>query len=947
MRNPLTSLLLLPLLAPLVRGAGGEEQFEKHIRPLLVEHCIRCHGPEKQKGGLRLDSAAGWQAGGDSGPAITPGTPDASRLFKAIRYTDRDLKMPPDGRLPQQKIDAVMQWISSGAYDPRKGPAAPATASNAASKSSHWSFQLPQRHRAPEVRNTRWPKNDIDRFILSRLEAAKLSPAPDAAAEVLQRRLSYDLLGLPAAEFTDLTSALASPAFAERWGQHWLDAARFAESSGGGRTLPFKDAWRYRDYVIQSIAKDLPLDRFITEQIAGDLLPHQTAAERRRHLTATGFLVLGAHNYEEQDKDLLRMDIVDEQLDTIGKSLLGMTIGCARCHDHKFDPIPAKDYYALAGILRSTKVIRDPKENVAHWIDAPLPLDGEAEQEMQEHEARIAAVEKELGAAKAALKKLTPRREPKDGGRRPLSIEEVPGIVVDESEAKKVGEWKHSTHYPTYIGDGYLHDDNGSKGALSLTYIPKIVKPGRYEVRFSFTSITTRAQNVPITILHADGETELTVDQSVLPPIDGRFISIGQYRFESTGQGFVMVSNTGTSGHVTADAVTFIPVEDIATLAAAEDKDLEKDNPALAGAKAKVRALEKQLATLNKQLPPRPEAMSVVEHEDLGDSPIHIRGSIRNLGKTVPRGFIQAAYHETAPKTIPAGQSGRLQLAEWITSPRNPLTARVLANRVWMHLFGEGIVRTPDNFGTTGELPTHPELLDHLALYLQDNGWSLKKLVHYIVSSHTYQMASRINPDPSDPDNRLLHSQRRRRLDANALRDTILSTAGTLDRTYLGSNITRAVTVKDSNDTTLLNLEYGYLFADTRRSVYTPAFRNKRLELFDAFDFNDINQPIARRNTSTVSPQALYLLNHEFVIQQSRAAASRLLENKHLQDDTARLRHVYRLMLNRDPSTREQQLALDFTAVSAGEEDPADRALENWSLFIQTLIASPDFRLLE
>lgn len=947
MRIALTSIISLASVTSLLQGAGEVEQFEKHIRPLLVEHCIRCHGPEKQKGGLRLDSASGWQTGGDSGPAIAPGKPESSRLLKAIRYNDRDLKMPPDGRLSDHQIEAVEHWIAAGAHDPRQKTSSKLTSAQTQARSSHWSFQPLKRHPAPKVANEVWPKNDIDRFILARLESAKLSPAPDAQPDVLKRRLSHDLLGLPAGEFSDIESALASPAFAERWGQHWLDAARFAESSGGGRTLPFKDAWRYRDYVIQSIANDVPLNRFITEQIAGDLLPYQTAAERRNQLTATGFLVLGAHNYEEQDKDLLRMDIVDEQLDTIGKSLLGMTISCARCHDHKFDPIPTSDYYALAGILRSTKLIRDPKENVAHWIDTPLPLDGAEELKMKQHETRIAAAEKELENAKAALKKLTPKREPKDGGRRPLAIEEVPGIVVDDTEAKKVGEWKHSTRYPTFIGEGYLHDDNGSKGALSLTYIPKIVKPGRYEVRFSFTSITTRARNVPITILHADGETELTVDQSVLPPIDGRFISLGQYRFESTGQGFVMVSNNGTTGHVTADAVAFIPAEELAALNAEESKELAKENPELAAAEARVKKLEKQLAVLAKEMPPRPEVMAVVEHEDLGDSPVHIRGSIRNLGKAVPRGFIRAAYHESAPKIIPPGQSGRLQLAEWITSPRNPLTSRVLANRVWMHLFGEGVVRTPDNFGTTGESPTHPELLDHLALYLQDNDWSLKKLVRYIVSSRTYSMASRNIPDSSDPDNRLLHSQRRRRIDANALRDGILVTAGTLDRSYLGPNITRAVSVKDSNDTALLNLEYGYVFADTRRSVYTPAFRNKRLELFDAFDFNDINQPISRRNTSTVSPQALYLLNHEFIIQQSRETAARLLANDELHDDESRLLHLYRSVLNRLPSAREKQLALDFTAVSPAEEDPGSRARENWALLVQTLFASPDFRFIE
>jgi cytochrome c553 len=928
-------------------GADSVAHFEKHIRPLFLTHCISCHGPDKQKGGLRLDSAAGWQTGGDSGPAIAAGDPERSRVLKAIRYTNRDLKMPPDGKLSEAEISAMEQWIREGAPDPRTGDATRVSAAKTPDASEHWAFKLPKQGPTPAVKDMTWPQNEIDHFVLAPLEAAGLEPAPDASGEVLRRRMAYDLLGLPASEFQDLNTALASPAFAERWGQHWLDAARFAESSGGGRTLPFKDAWRYRDYVIQSMADDVPLDRFISEQIAGDLLPYQSAAERRRLLTATGFLVLGAHNYEEQDKELLRMDIVDEQLETLGRSLLGMTISCARCHDHKFDPIPTADYYALAGILRSTKLIRDPKENVAHWIDRPLPLDGPAEEAMKQHEVAISNLSARLEQAKADLKKVTPKTEPKDGAKRPLAVDEVPGIVVDETDAKRVGDWKSSTRYPTFIGSGYLHDDNRNKGELSLTYIPKIIHPGRYEVRFSYTSVTSRAQKVPVSILHADGETDIIVDQSVLPPIDGRFISLGQYRFEATGQGFVLVSNAGTEGHVTADAVTFIPVDQLAAVHDARNDVDEKENPGLAAAKKQVRSLEGELAQLKKSQPERPEVMAVEEHEAIEDSPIHIRGSIRNLGKAVPRGFLQAAYHETAAKPIPANESGRVQLAEWITSDRNPLTARVLVNRVWMHLFGEGLVRTADNFGLTGEVPTHPELLDHLALYLQKHDWSLKKLIQYIVSSRTYQMASRPVPLSGDPENRLLHSQRRRRADANALRDAILVNSGALDRTYLGPNIANSVAVKNSNDTTLLNLEYGYQFKDTRRSVYTPAFRNKRLDFFDAFDFNDINQPISRRNTSTVSPQALYLMNHEFIIQQSRLTAKRLLSDGNQGDDQDRLRHLYHQLFNRQPTEREAQLALPFVAVSTGEEAPQARAEEQWALLVQSLIASPDYRFIE
>jgi cytochrome c553 len=909
------------------------EHFEKKVRPLLVERCVKCHGAEKQKGGLRLDSAEGWKTGGDSGSPIVAGDAAASKLIKAILYTDRDLKMPPDSKLADKDIASLEKWVADGAVDPRQGPA---NKKHSTEKlvSSLWSMQLPVSSAPPAVKNEQWIKNDIDRFILAKLEAANLTPAPEASQETLKRRLSFDLLGLPTG-FENMEQALASREYAERWAQHWLDAARFAESSGGGRTLPFKDAWRYRDYVITSMEKDLPLDRFIEEQIAGDLMPYETSAQRRQQVTATGYLVLGAHNYEEQDKDLLRMDIVDEQLDTLGRSLLGMTISCARCHDHKFDPIPTKDYYALAGILRSTKLIRDPNENVAHWIDHPLPLDGEAEQKAQAGEKKLAEMEKALADASKQLKALTPKREPADGKKRPLAVNEVPGIVVDDSDAEQVGAWNSSSRYPTYIGIGYLHDDGLEKGALSLTYTPKIKKAGRYEVRFSYTSTRGRATNVPIHILHADGEAEVTVDQSTLPPIDGRFVSLGQYRFEATGQGFVLVSNADTDGVVTADAVTFIPVEEINELAAADEAALAKANPELAAVTANVKKLEREMRVFEKNMTARPVAMAVAEHEDRGDAAIHIRGSIRNLGKKVPRGFIQAAWHEPKPPAMPADESGRLELAGWITSPKNPLTARVLANRVWMHLFGEGLVRTPDNFGTTGEPPTHPELLDHLALYLQKHEWSLKSLVRYITSSASYRMSSRAVHDAADPENRLLHSQRRRRLDANALRDTLLLISGKLDRTYLGPNIEKAIAAKDSNNTDVLNLEYGYQFVDTRRSLYTPAFRNKRHELFDAFDFNDVNQSLVKRNVSTVSPQALYMMNNEFVINAAKDTAA-TFAGKPVSESISKL---YEQALGRQPTKDEVQLCRDFLSTEPSVED--------WALMIQSVFASPDFRYVE
>lgn len=942
-----------------LQGAETTDLFEKRIRPLLVKHCYECHSADKKiKGGLRLDIQQGWKVGGDTGPAIKPNHPDASLLIKAVSYTDHDLQMPPKNKMAATDIEALRQWIAEGAFDPRTEVAAstqPAKhkAPDVITGRQFWSFQLPKDVPAPEVHNKSWPLAKLDHYILSRLEKEKIQPAPDASPEVLGRRLYFDLIGLPptTGELDDFTASmasetayeqivdklLASPHFGERWGRHWLDMVRFAESSGGGRSLPFKDAWRYRDYVIESINNDVPLDQFITEQLAGDLLPYNSSAERRRNVIATGFLALGPTNYEEQDKQMLRMDIVDEQIETVGKAFLGMTIGCARCHDHKFDPIPTKDYYALAGIFRSTGTLKNYVDNVAHWVDSPLTLDGAAEIQMQARETKLASLTTAIDGAKIKLKKLQPKPETLDKT-SPISPNDLPGVVVDDAMAKRVGEWKASTVYPTYIGEGYTHDMNKNKGASTLTFVPTIPKPGRYEVRFSYTALNNRAKNVPITIFHADGEETVHVDETETPPIDSRFVSLGQYRFEKNGAGYILLTNEGTKGFVTADAMVLIPVDELNH----PNKELTDKNQKtdLAKATALVKSLETELKSFKASGEDRPEAMSVKENAEIEDCAIHIRGSIRNLGEKAPRGFLSVANNDESIQ-INKKESGRRELAVWITSERNPLTSRVLTNRIWMWLFGEGLVRTVDIFGITGETPSHPELLDRLALDFQKDGWSLKHTVKQMVLSRAYRMKS-LPQSAVDPDNRLLSHQNRRRMDAESIRDAMLMVSGTLDLKSGGS--TANASAIDPNSGVAQNLEYNFVFTDTRRSVYTPAFRNKRLELFEAFDFSDINQTIGKRNTSTIAPQALYFLNHPFVIEQSQKAAEIMMQ-MHESDDKLILL-AYRQTLGRMPTARERALALDYVQISASEPDAVQRRQENWSQLIQCLFASVDFRYL-
>lgn len=956
-RAPAT--LLLAVLAVLAgvgagaaRGAGADDLdfFEKKIRPVLVERCYECHSAEgKTKAGLRLDTPEGWKEGGDSGPAVIAGNVDQSPLIKAIRYSGLDFEaMPPKSALPAAEVALLEEWVRRGAPAPAGPVGAVRTKQVGLSLDAgrkFWAFIPPVDSPLPRSKMEKWARTDVDRFIAAKWTEKGLQPAADADRATFFRRVSFDLLGFPpapeelAAFERDsrpdareqlIDRLLSSRHFGERWGRQWLDVARFAESSGGGRTLLFKDAWRYRDYVIDAFNRDLPFDQFIREQIAGDLLPHASPDERARRLMATAFLALGPTNYEEQNKDALRMDIVDEQLDVIGKGFLGMTIGCARCHDHKFDPIPTQDYYALAGILRSTHTLHNYTDNVAKWVDVPLPADAEIQQQLAEHEAKVA----ELNGTIAKLRRAS--KAPAAAGKRVVPTE-LDGAVIDDAQALVVGNWKGSTFSGGYVGEGYLTDNNDGKGAKTVTFTPAIAQSGRYEVRLAYTALANRATNVPVTILHADGENVVVVNQREAPALGGRFHSLGKFRFEKEGQGYVLISNEGTDGYVVVDALQVVPADDgkeSAALVAAATSD----DPKVKSNAAELRRLEAELKKLTAGAPQRPLTMGVKEAVgEIGDTEIRIRGVARNLGAKVPRGFLQVAQQK--PPQFRPDESGRRELAEWIASADNPLTARVIVNRIWAGLMGAGLVRTVDNFGTTGELPSHPELLDHLARRFVASGWSMKQLVRDIVLTRTYGLATTPNAEAAqaDPDNRLLSHARRRRLDAEQIRDAILWAGGKLDLTFGGPNLAAPGVAMPTS-------EYGHVFTDTRRSVYTPAFRNRRLELFEVFDFADINAPIAQRSVTTVAPQALYLMNHPFVIEQAKAAAITTLQVAG--DDGARIDHAYRRTLGRLPTRAERELSLRFVQSARAEGAVDAPTVEVWSQLQQSLFASVDFRYL-
>lgn len=1091
------ALLQLPLAPPALadEDARDREFFESKIRPILVEHCNECHSGSSRtlQGGLRVDFREGLRTGGDSGPAVVPGNVDESLVIAALRY--EGLEMPPSGKLSEAVIADFVEWIERGAHDPREGTATAAKpAIDLEAGREFWSFRPLTNPKPPKVQGNDWPAGDIDRFLHAKIESAGIAPAPDAEKAILLRRVYFDLTGLPPtpdeieafnhdkspdayAKLVD--RLLASPRFGERWGRHWLDVARYSETTGGGRSMFFGSAWRYRDYVINAFNNDKPYDQFIIEQLAGDQLPYDDYRQGQEQLIATAFLAMGPINYEEQDKAQLRMDVIDEQIDATGRAFLAMTLGCARCHDHKFDPIPTADYYALAGIFGSTQSLID--DNVSTWVTRSLPLDPETAGRLDEHKRQLARTKERIDDQKrlldqilkyfpvitlddkqakfvgnwsesasvkpfvgsayryasgnaSAIYELGGRIEPgeykvrvsytpnpnrsgsavikvahaggedqfeldqtkppkndglyeelgsfrfesesnaqvvvtaREGGRVVVAdavqliplfrrttpqatagrivsdLAEFDGIVVDDVAAEKTGHWTESKYTPAYVGSGYVHDDNADKGTKSITFRADLPRSGEYEVRLAYVPAEGRATKVPVSISYSGGDQTVLVNERLAPPIDGLFVSLGSFPFANDQTAIVTVSTTGTEdGHVTADAVQFLPMN-ARPASKPGAKDLEGDSLAtidpvvaqqkMAAIETEITQLKNAMNKLEKSAPPSPpEVMSIKDAETIADCEICIRGVHKNRGAAVPRGVL-SVIGSTTPPRFSTDASGRLELARWIASPENPLTARVMVNRIWQHLFGVGIVPSVDNFGIPGERPTHPELLDFLAQRFIDNGWSMKSIIRDIVLSHAYRLSSERSPAQiaADPANHLFAAQNRRRLEAEAIYDSMLMFGGNLDLSMGGD------TIRPGTKT-----EYGYSFDVGRRAVYLPVLRNQMPDLFAVFDFPDPNLSVGRRNRSTLATQALYLMNSPFVAAQAERAAKRLLDAEGL-DDADRLRFLYLRALGREPSEKETDLAERFLATPAGEYDARLRA---WTGLCQAIMSCIDFRYVQ
>ena len=941
-RRNLFGRLYLLLVFLLTLSAGLAEQrtdfFEKKIRPVLSMSCYECHSAKSKslKAGLLLDRKAGWVRGGKNGAVIHPGKPDESILMNALKYDNHELQMPPSGKLSETVLADFEKWISMGAPDPRNSSMEEVFAVGGLKAKSlkegreFWAFKPIKLPLLPAVQKGEWIQDEIDRYILRGIEEHDIEPSQKAKPTTLLRRIFFDLTGLPPSpqdikdyqnsssqeSFENVVNKLLeSPRFGERWGRHWLDVARYADTTGGGRNNPFPNSHRYRDYVINSFNNDKPFDQFIIEQIAGDLMPSSTDEEYNEKLTGTGFLALGPHNYALQDKALLRMEVVDEQLTAVGKAFMGLTMDCARCHDHPFDPISITDYYSMAGIFRSTNSL--VPGNVAGFHERELR--DEFGEQREQYDQTLASLEKRLKDAVNLFKALGGKESIRNArSLDPLTLE---GIVVDELAVMKKGNWKLSTHTPGYVGSGYHHDNNTGKGNKSITYRANISKGGEYDVQVSYTDGSNRSKKTPITVMHADGEQKIYIDQTKPPAILGTFTSVGVFRFEPIERDVVQITTEGTEGYVIADAIRLVAIENKYGVPNFSDKPKETEHDLvaqkkLADAQKSVEKLKGEIEIHKKSQPPKvARVMSVLEQEKTGDWHIHLRGGIRTLGPLVERGFLKVAIPKGASSVaeIPDSSSGRLQLAKWIASSNNPLPARVYANRIWHHLFGRGIVASTDNFGEMGDRPTHPELLDYLANYLIENNWSSKSLIRKIVLSSTYQMTTNVSAiaQKIDPENNLFSRQNRKRLEAEAIGDAMLLAGG--------------------------QISANHPVLEKRRFIFQKLNRNNLSELFEVFDYPNPGLVSGNRNISSVPTQALYMMNNEFVIKQARLVSD-IIEKKETNDLNGKITLAFLKCLGRLPNAEEMKTSHLFL-----EKKFHKVSLEG---LVHSLLACLDFRYL-
>ena len=837
--RPITALLLAPL--SLLAAGDDDLFFESKVRPVLIKRCYDCHSTEKKtKGGLALDTRAGWQHGGDNGPAIVPGDLTKSLVIKAVRYLDKDFAMPPKSRLPADEVAILEEWVKRGAPDPRTDDAAkaakPKRSIDLEAGRKFWAFQPVANPTAPAVKDSVWPKDPVDRFLLAKIEAKGLKPASDADRHTWIRRVSLDLTGLPATAEEVIAFAndnsdsayakvvdrlLASPAYGERWARHWLDLTGYADMIGTSNEVFAEHAWRYRDYLIQAFNQDKPFDLFIKEQLAGDLMPASSPEQRASQLVATGFLMVGDLEIVNPDKAKMETDHIDTQLIKIGGAFLGMTMGCARCHDHKFDPVGLEDYYGMAGMLRSSPS-SGKMVGFGVWStirSVPLPESPAQLAERQKAEAEHAA---KLTAHKAEQARLT---------------EENNAVVAKLAALEKTAKATPVAAAPT-------------------------PKPSPEQ-----DALTKRR-------------------------------------------------------------------DEIAAL-------------------LKTKASEIQHAEFFKSKAPKAFAMQ--DDAKPADMPIYVRGNPYAPAAVVPRGALRVASWDKFP-AIPAGQSGRLQLAEWITDRRNPLTARVTVNRLWQKLFGEGLVRSVDYFGERGERPSHPELLDHLATRFMADRWSQKRFLRGLVLSHAYRLSSANHAEglSLDPENRLFWRMNRQRLEAEAIRDSLLRVSGELATKSGGPSLALEI-IENTGALAAAGINppsYHHRRSrpsqDFERTVYLPVMRNgpsSADKIRSFFDFVDPASITGQRNQTVMPTQSLFLLNNDLVRKRAGSLAKQLIA-AHANED-ARLESLWLRAWNRPITAEERTNARNFlqeiTPLLKTPRAPDALETARWQELCHSLLASNAF----
>ncbi len=810
--------------------------FETKIRPVLVTHCYECHstGAKIVQGGLRVDSRVGLLKGGDTGAAMVPGKADQSLLIKALRYDG--VEMPPKAKLPASVINDFEKWIAMGAPDPRQAGEVPAVRTIDISAGRRlWAFQPVADPRSPTVKDVAWPIDSLDRFVLARLEVAGIRPVADADRYTWLRRVSLDLTGLPPtvdeidafvrdasprASETVVDRLLASRAFGERWARHWLDLTGYADMMGTSNNVFAEHAWRYRDYLIEAYRKDKPFDRFVREQVAGDLLSAASPAERAENMTATGFLMVGDVEIVEPDKAKMEADHIDTQVAKIGTAFLGMTLGCVRCHDHKFDPIALSDYYGIAGILRSSPSTHKIPFGVWSSLNTT---------DLPETPDQLASRHKLEAEQAQKLASMKTEREHLDGEKKSLD-KELAQLEKAEKSAQSSGD--------------------------EATVATAAAKPSLTKRR---DELTEQIKKLGASIQHAE----------------------------------------------------------------------------FFASKA-------------------PKAFAMHDGDEPSDMPIYIRGNPYAPGAVVPRGVLQVASWSKFPQ-IPTGQSGRLQLADWLADRRNPLTPRVTVNRIWQKLFGEGLVRSVDYFGSRGETPSHSELLDHLATRFMNNGWSQKQLIRALVLSRTYRLSS-VNQAAAlkvDPDNRLLWRMNRQRLDAEALRDGLLAASGELQPSAGGPAL---VLEEVENCAALVQKGVNppnYTHRKPRaneefvRTIYLPLMRtnaaaNDRLRMF--FDFVNPAQIAGQRSQTVVPTQSLFVMNNDLFRKRAKTLADRVIAES--TSPEARMNQLWLRVFGRPITSTEKRDTLEFLAqldATLETKDASARESLRWQELCHSLLASNEF----